>query len=507
MKKGRTAAADVFRQQNYVEPVAAALEEQAEQERVNVDDGLLDHSLMGAAQAPAPEMRRKRQARPAQEGAMNFESSLKTSEELQLESEPVEVRITGGMWRKRVVVPPNAYVVHTRAGQSEPVTLGLGISFKYRPATDAFLVVPAAMQTIGVVANCISQEKQGVNILAYVQWQIDDFANAYQKIDFSNKNDPLGIVNAQLREQAEAAIKDKIATMSIEEVLTDKAPVIEELTARLIEVAQGRDQGNGGMGIKIVTVQIKEAVVASPQLWDDLQRPFRHEKEKLARLSALRLQEDIDSQTMATEQATAIKRARTNAEIEAAQLAEDTRRQALRQAEELERIKLESDLERQRREQTAADELHALEETRNVKEEALQTSLRTMAIDAELAQAEAKLALQAQQQRDELQAQVEAARVERELANLELEQARLALQALQQESQQAITDNMLFAKLIEQLPELAQAMPDIDELKVVQTGSENTHSISGLVAQVMATAEAMGIKPSAQVAKAELADS
>src|SRR5689334_12606911 len=56
----------------------------------------------------------------------------------------VDARITG-FWRwKTVIVPPNAYVVHTRRGQKDPLHLGLGVSFRYNPYTDAFLVVPAA---------------------------------------------------------------------------------------------------------------------------------------------------------------------------------------------------------------------------------------------------------------------------------------------------------------------------------------------------------------------------
>ena len=91
-----------------------------------------------------------------------------------------------GFWLwKRIIVPPNAYVVHTRLGRKDPVTLGLGVSFRYDPNRDAYLVVPAAMQTIGIIAYCISKEKQGINVLAYVQWQIDDFAVAYRKLDFS----------------------------------------------------------------------------------------------------------------------------------------------------------------------------------------------------------------------------------------------------------------------------------------------------------------------------------
>src|SRR5688572_17809066 len=42
-------------------------------------------------------------------------------------------RVTG-FWRwKTVIVPPNMYVVHTRRGQSEPLHIGLGVSFKYNP--------------------------------------------------------------------------------------------------------------------------------------------------------------------------------------------------------------------------------------------------------------------------------------------------------------------------------------------------------------------------------------
>src|SRR5947209_2803255 len=117
---------------------------------------------------PAPTVQRARYAAPPPppppSPARPPQSGLKTSEELQLEKEPIRVRETGIWLWKRVIVPPNAYVVHTRMGRKTPVTLGLGISFRYNPDTDAYLVVPAAMQTIGIVANGISKEKQGINV-------------------------------------------------------------------------------------------------------------------------------------------------------------------------------------------------------------------------------------------------------------------------------------------------------------------------------------------------------
>src|SRR5688572_5157711 len=160
-------------------------------------------------------------------------------------SSAVDVRISG-WWRwKNVVVPPNAYVVHTRRGHEEPVHLGLGISFRFDPVTDSFLVVPSAMQTIIINANCICRERQGVLVQGYVQWIIQDFKTAYRKLDFTDTLDPMRLVNIQLREQAEAAIKDVVATMGIDSVLSDKQPIIKELTARLRHVAEGDGEDKG----------------------------------------------------------------------------------------------------------------------------------------------------------------------------------------------------------------------------------------------------------------------
>src|SRR3712207_3757197 len=93
----------------------------------------------------------------------------------------VDVRITG-FWRwKTVVVPPNAYVVHTRRGHAQPLHIGLGVSFRFDPSTDSFLVVPGAMQTILINAHCICRELRGLLVQGYVQWIIEDFATAYKK--------------------------------------------------------------------------------------------------------------------------------------------------------------------------------------------------------------------------------------------------------------------------------------------------------------------------------------
>jgi len=568
--KRQAAAAEIFNQQNIMKEEDAYSGEMNDfLSMADEDDGVIlesrDAQATGTANAPYPASvpapiqaqashfggpsggaPRSRRAPEAKKSAAPL-FSMKTSEELQLEKEPIQVRETGFWLWKRVIVPPNAYVVHTRLGRKEPVTLGLGVSFRYNPNTDAYLVVPAAMQTIGIVANSISKEKQGVNVLAYVQWQISNFSIAYRKLDLSDPRDPLGIVNAQLREQAEAAIKDKIATMSVEDVLADKAPIIEELTRRLSQVSQGRYEDSAdseGLGIKIVTVQIKEARVSSQRLWENLQAPYRHEQEKEARLSYLQMQERIRSRELATRQVTETSEAEAQVEIERIKQSKQTEGLELRLVEEQKRYSQEQTTARQR--------IQLQEETTRVSEE----SKRRLEIERARLEQEARLAALERQQEEviarartdaEAEAQQKVLRVEQRLRELAEEQRLAAhiatleqerfqreealkqvehsylqrVQAFEAEREQLATNERLtrerqislaqldlqeaanqthfhqqefdaqIARLyqeirnltndrglerlfIEKMPELASHMPDIQEMRVLQTGDAPT---------------------------------
>jgi hypothetical protein len=348
----------------------------------------------------------------------------------------VDVRVSG-FWRwKSVVVPPNAYVVHTRRGRTEPLHLGLGLSFRFDPVTDSYLVVPAAMQTILLNANCICRERQGVLVQGYVQWIVSDFKTAYQRLDFSDVLDPMRVVNVQLREQAEAAIKDVVATMSIDDVLSDKQPIIKELTARLGHVAEG-SAGDKGLGLKIVTVQIKEAVVSSPKVWEMLQRPFRAERSKDARLAEL-----------------------VNEAVVRTREAEE------RKTSEAERIATESEVSRLSAEaQARAFDRDQQERVRRAKAEA-ETLAQTAAHEREKLERDAELMR---------------LRIEHELVEQGMRQEaqnRQTAKEIEFESARRRVDNELSAgavqlKLIEALPGIAAQLPKPAELKTLSIGGQD----------------------------------
>lgn len=571
----RQAALNVFQQQNAVYPAKEAIAEMEQLSRGRSEEpagkwGNLDEigastrlkSLGyagGGGSAAVDTLASMITAKPAP-----VTSDLMSSEELQLMKEPIQVRQVGVWPFKRIIVPPNVYVVHTRLGKKDPVTIGLGCSFPFDPYRDAYLVVPAAMQTIGIVANSISSEKQGINVLAYVQWQIQDFSVAYKKLDFSDSRDPLGIVNAQLREQAEAAIKDKIATMTIDEVLTDKQPIIEELTARLKAVAEGRGDSSEGLGIKIVTVQLKEAYVSSYQLWEHLQAPFRHKQQKIARISHLEAQEEVrtkeldnrrlaetseaetmmqierikqNTQTESLETRLSQEKARFTFEqeserqkiqlseqtilsrkeserrlqVETARLEQDRKLATLKQAqeEEVERARLAHDAGVRQKELQVEQALKELTEETRLADSRLEAERKRIKRETQLNQEASELAIanhaqEAQLLLRQLQATVANTRIE-QMSRLELEEAtaqvrqklgerEIELARLRQEVENMIDQNGLATRMIAKLPELAAQMPDVHELKVLQTGSGDYDSLSLFLGRVKAIAESIGVQ-------------
>ena len=390
-------------------------------------------------------------------------------------SSAVEVRVTG-WWRwKTVVVPPNAYVVHTRRGVAEPLHLGQGVSFPYNPNTDAFLVVPGAMQTSLINARCICRERQGLLVQGYVQWIVQDIATAYKKLDFSDADDPMRVVNLQLKEQAEAAIKDKVATMSIDSVLDDKQPIIEELTERLRSVAEGAGGTDKGLGLRIVTVQVKEAVVSSSELWEALQKPFRAERARIARLAEIDSQEVVTQRELEQSQKSEAARVATERELSTlrAQAAAETFDRE--QLEKARRVKTEQENARALAAETTTTHLKnlTLEKQRHAADVEFQMAKSDAALAAEKKTLEAKLAMEL----TKAQSALERARLEAEAA------------AASQAVENALTPAGLQARVLESMPALLEKLPKPNEVRSVTIGSGD--AVPSAVAQVMAVMDSL----------------
>jgi hypothetical protein len=372
-------------------------------------------------------------------------------------------RITGWWRYKTVVVPPNVYAVHTRRGRKEPIHVGLGLSFRFNPYTDAFMLVPAAVQTLIINANCICRERQGIMVQAYVQWIIDDITTAYRKLDFSNTDDPMSVVKVQLREQAEAAIKDKVATLSIDEILSDKQPVIEELTHRLRSVAEGTTEGEG-LGLKIVTVQIKEAVVSSTTVWENLQKPFRAERNKIARMAELGAQREVQAKELENRQASESAQIETESHI--AKMRQEAERNELGERSATEMAKRQAELDLQ---------LKTLE----LRKQQIESEIATLAEEAKLDSARGK------REKAKAESEIAVHNMRHEAESLRTERD-VGIQKLRREAESVVSPERVTERLVESLPEIAGALPRPTELRSITINSDGSGGGASALAELIA---------------------
>lgn len=409
-------------------------------ERVVAQQAALEEDLRpAAAKAPIPAPRRSR-------GFGGFAPS--PPEPPGGGGQAVDVRVSGfGPW-KTVIVPPNAFVVHTRRGREKPVHMGLGISFRFNPARDSYLVVPGTMQTILLNAYCICRELQGVVVQAYVQWIVEDIETAYRRLDFG-RSDPMRLVNLQLKEQAEAAVKDKVATMSVLEVLSDKQPIIEELTSRLRAVAEEN------LGLRIVTVQIKEAVVSSTRVWENLQKPYRAVKNQEARLAELAADEVIAAH-QAQNDALAFDR-RAQEELRRGEREQDDARRLATQRDETRGHQLRLETER-----------HAQEVEIGRLRLEMEHTLEQLKLDYELASMTAR------------------SENENSIKLMEIERSRIRQEINNGQSAEAIQ-----ARLIAGLPEIVSRLPKPTELRTVNLSGADSGTLAGIIAELTAALSAM----------------
>lgn len=446
----------------------------ANQQRVEVDLKAKRNVAMRRAMPAAPQQMMQQAQLAEDTGRFRALGGMATSDPPAAAS--VEVRITGWWRYKTVIVPPNAHVVHTRRGHDKPLHIGLGMSFGFNPAKDSFLVVPGTMQTILINAHCICRELQGLLVQGYVQWIVADFANAYKKLDFTDVEDPMRVVNVQLREQAEAAIKDKVATMGIDEVLSDKQPIIEELTARLRSVAEGEGDTDKGLGLRIVTVQVKEAVVSSKRVWENLQKPFRAERARVARLAELDAEAVISARERVAEQTRETAQLEASAEIATLRASHEAAVFDREQAEVSRRVSREQEVARSTALQVHETALAAaeLEKVR-------------VAREAEVAHVRARE--QAEAQRFAVEAAIATKDLQLGAANRQT-QTELGFLETRQRVANETTSGNLHARLIEVLPLVAEKLPKPNELRAISiggsTGGHDGQALASLVAQVLA---------------------
>ncbi len=274
-----------------------------------------------------------------------------------------------GIRSRWIVARPNEWLLVIHKGRM--VKAGVGLS-TFRGWGQQVVRFPSSIQRLQFKAQQVTKEMQGIEVSGFVNWVVYREENgpwkAYQNLGDLETGTPQP-ANDNIARLAESIIRHHVANSTIQEVITNREEMRNKIRVSMQEVVKG-------WGVWLETVEITDVVILSQNLFEDLQTPFRQEAHKRAEKIRMSTAREIEQQKIAqetelarqradaeTQRAVYLARKRLEQEQEEEKLFEEQQR--IRSArlvleQELERLRLEGELEKAKRQ--AAHERELLRE-------------------------------------------------------------------------------------------------------------------------------------------------
>lgn len=394
-----------------------------------------------------------------------------------------------------ITASPSEFLVCMRRGQV--VASGQGAScFKW--PWDSVAVVPTTVQRLQFTADQVTAEKVGVEVTGLAVYRIAEPLIAFRMLNFSYAERASEKLEQMLEEMFVGAARRLVASMSVEQVLTRrKEGLAGELLREIAPIVSGsgraEDRTHKGWGVILDTIEIQNVRVLSAAVFSNMQARFRHEQERLARESELSKLRTLEQQKAHSEREVQLARVAAESEVRARrqaaeeqvkleQLAQEARlvEARLSRQRELERTRLEAELEKVQFQAQAAAARHEAELASQ------EQAAYLLSAQANVALARAQLA----------RAQLEAAEVEAKKAQLaqelELSKAR-SLKALDND----VSPQAIQLAVAQKLPELAAAFQQqMGQVHVTAVDGANPFGyIAAAVEGVLGLARSAGLAP------------
>ncbi|MCA9490603.1 MAG: hypothetical protein KC621_11800 [Myxococcales bacterium] len=373
-----------------------------------------------------------------------------------------------------VTAAPHQFLVHLRNGEVLRGQQG-GSCFKW--PSDTVALVDTSVQRLMFTADQVTLEKTGVQVTGLAVYRVVEPLLAWRMLNLSEPDVCADI----LREMLLGATRRLVANLRLEECLTRRKDALAtELLAEIAPVVGGSgrddDTADRGWGIAVDTIEIQDVRVLSEEVFSRLQAPYREALE----LHAVRAKDEV---------------AREQASLRHAAFRLEEERRQERMSVEEQRLEAE-------RQRAVTREEHELSIARRKSEAALDQERRT---------AEHQRRLAEQRLDDELTERVREAETTRQVATANAEndvvvarltaesekllgEARAELERLSRAATDTISDARLREILVTQtLPDVARAYANSFD-RIVVTGASDLSVLGQGVAQVLATAQALGLE-------------
>lgn len=282
---------------------------------------------------------------------------------------------------------PSDFVLRIDKGQIVSQERGLGFfCFPW----NQYCIIPSEVSTISFSADQITKENQGIQVDGFAVWKITHPEKTYLHFDFDVRERAFQTINMYLTESVMSAIRHQVASMSIDDVLRKRGTIILQLKEELAYIA-------GQWGLEIETIEIKNVLIMSEQLFSNMQAPHRNAVRLESEISELEVEQEIAEKRLEQQDKIALREQEfkrreleRTSDMEARRLQEKTKIDQLKLSEDraVKLLKIEQELAIFEREQEARRQ---------------NSSLQVATLEAEQPLRAMRGAIQSEQKRHEIQ--------------------------------------------------------------------------------------------------------
>lgn len=279
---------------------------------------------------------------------------------------------------------PSDFVIRVKKGAIVSQKRGLGF---FCLPWHQYCVIPSEVSTIAFSADQITKENQGIQIDGFAIWKITQPEKTYLHFEFDFRNEAIDKINQYLKEVVTSAIRHQVASMEIEEVLRKRGTIILQLKEELSYITEK-------WGLEIETIEIKNVLIMSEQLFSNMQATHRDAVRLESELSSLKVEQEIAERRLEQQEQIALREQEfQHKELERKA---DTEARSLKQKARIVQLKTEQDLaayeqSQETSRQRAALELETLEAARPLAAARAAIEVETKQHEIALAEADLKL--------------------------------------------------------------------------------------------------------------------
>ena len=182
------------------------------------------------------------------------------------------------------MVSPQDFVVHTRRGK--PKTRGFGKSFRYKPATDEYIIIPIVSQRMDFNIELTSLDNLDFQVSGFTQWQVVSPGKILEQVKFQVGENTLQEASEWLRDLLEVSIRRQLSTINLTKIFYNKNTLMKQIGDELASLLEPV-----GLSVESFIFQTLEA--KSCAVMEDIQAPARDAIRKAIEASRLEAEREI----------------------------------------------------------------------------------------------------------------------------------------------------------------------------------------------------------------------